>query len=100
MRMLMNVVIPEEPFNSLVRKGTAGETLQKIIGSIKPEAVYFTEQDGHRGALLVVNMNESSEIPALAEPFYLSFNATCHFRVAMTPEDLAKSGLDKIAKGL
>jgi hypothetical protein len=100
MLMLVDIVIPEEPFNSLVRKGTAGETIQKILASIKPEAVYFTEQDGHRGAILVVNMNDASAIPSIAEPFYLSFNAQCRFRIAMTPDDLAKSGLDKIAKSL
>ena len=100
MRMLLDVVIPEEPFNSLVRKGTAGETLQKILAAIKPEAVYVTEQDGHRGAVIVVHMNDASAIPSIAEPFYLAFNAQCHFRIAMTPDDLAKSALDKIAKGL
>ena len=98
MRMIVNVVIPEEPFNNLVRKGTAGETIQKIVAAIKPEAIYFTEQDGHRGAMMVVQMKDASDIPSIAEPFYLAFNAKCHFRVAMTPEDLAKSALDKIAK--
>jgi hypothetical protein len=98
MRMLMNVAIPNEPFNSMVRKGTAGATLQKILGSIKPQAAYFTEQDGQRGAVLVIDMKEASEIPIFAEPFYLSFNAKCEFRIAMTPEDLGRSGLDAIAK--
>ncbi len=98
MRMLVNVLIPAEPFNSLVRKGTAGETIQKILASIKPEAVYFTEQDGNRGALLVVDLKDPSAIPGIAEPFFLAFNAQCKFRIAMTPEELAKSDLDKIAK--
>jgi hypothetical protein len=43
-------------------------------------------------------MKEASEIPIFAEPFYLSFNAKCEFRIAMTPEDLGRSGLDAIAK--
>ncbi|MDP9172527.1 MAG: panthothenate synthetase [Planctomycetota bacterium] len=98
MRMLVNVLIPAEPFNSLVRKGTAGETIQKILASIKPETVYFTEQDGNRGALLVVDLKDPSAIPGIAEPFFLAFNAQCKFRIAMTPEELAKSDLDKIAK--
>jgi hypothetical protein len=96
--MLMNVVIPEEPFNGLVRKGTAGSTIQRILEKIKPQAAYFTEQDGHRGAVLVIDMKDPSEIPAFAEPFFLAFNARCSFRIAMTAEDLGKSGLDKIAK--
>jgi len=94
----MNVSIPCEPFNTLVRKGSAGKTIQKILEAIKPEAAYFTEQNGHRGALLIVDMKDSSAIPSLAEPWFLSFNADCNFRIAMTPEDLARSGLDRIAK--
>jgi hypothetical protein len=98
MLMLMNVEIPNEPFNSMARKGTAGSTIQKILAAIKPKSVYFTEQDGHRGAVLVIDMKEASEIPAFAEPWYLSFDAKIEFRIAMTPEDLGRSGLDAIAK--
>ncbi|HEX4123608.1 MAG TPA: hypothetical protein VHY37_02715 [Tepidisphaeraceae bacterium] len=98
MRMLMNVAIPNEPFNTMVRKGTAGMTLKKILEAIKPQAAYFTEQAGQRGAVLVIDMKDASEIPAFAEPWYLSFNATCEFRIAMTPEDLGRSGLDAVAK--
>ncbi len=98
MRMLMNVAIPNEPFNTMVRKGSAGATIQKILAAIKPQAAYFTEQDGQRGAVLVIDMKDASEIPAFAEPWFLSFSATCNFRIAMTPEDLGRSGLDAIAK--
>jgi len=98
MRMLMHVRFPLEPFNSAVRNGTAGEKIQRILESIKPEAVYFTEQNGHRGGTLVVNVKDYSEVPALAEPFFLTFNAEVEFRIAMTPEDLARSGLDALGK--
>ncbi|PYS63491.1 MAG: panthothenate synthetase [Acidobacteria bacterium] len=98
MRMVLTVVIPHEPFNSAVRNGTAGDTLKKILDDTKPEAVYFTEQDGHRGAILAINVDDSSQIPSLAEPWFLHFNADCKFRIAMTPEDLEKAGLAEIAK--
>jgi len=98
MRMLMHVRFPLEPFNSAVRNGTAGEQIQRILESIKPEAVYFTEQNGHRGGTLVVNLKDASEVPALAEPWFLTFNAEVEFRVAMTPEDLARSGIDALGK--
>jgi hypothetical protein len=96
--MLMHVRFPLEPFNSAVRNGTAGEKIQRILESVKPEAVYFTEQNGHRGGTLVVNVKDSSEVPALAEPFFLTFNAEVEFRIAMTPDDLARSGLDALGK--
>jgi hypothetical protein len=97
MRMLLNVRIPNEPFNSLVREGSAGELLNKILDECKPEAVYFTERDGARGAVAIVDVAAASDIPALAEPWFLAFDAECEFRIAMTPEDLRKSGLDKLA---
>ena len=49
MRMLLNVTIPNEPFNSLVRVGKASAILTRILEEIKPEATYFTEQHGTRG---------------------------------------------------
>lgn len=96
MRMLLNIRIPNEPFNTMVREGTAGAVIGKILEEIKPEAVYFTEQNGARGAVLAVNLDDASQIPALAEPFFLKFNADCEIRIAMLPEDLMKAGLETL----
>jgi hypothetical protein len=98
MRVLMNVRIPHEEFNAAVKDGSAGSKLNRILESIRPEAVYFTEQDGHRGAVIVVDMPDPSKIPALAEPWFLTFNADVQFRVAMTPEDLKMAGLEELGK--
>jgi hypothetical protein len=45
-------------------------------------------------------MKDSSEIPALAEPWFLAFNAKISFRPVMTPADLAKGspGIEKAVK--
>lgn len=98
MKMLLTVEIPHEPFNSLVRSGKAGEILGRILESIKPEMAYFTEQDGTRGAVLVVNVQTPSDVPRLAEPFFLHFQANCRFRIAMSPEDLQQAGLDELGR--
>jgi hypothetical protein len=98
MRMLLDVIFPHEPFNTLVRKGTAGATIGKILDAIKPESVYFTEQHGHRGAVMAVDLNDPSQIPALAEPWFLHFQADCKFRIAMTPDDLKRAGLEELGK--
>ena len=98
MRMLMNVTIPHEPFNSAVRDGTAGAKIQKILDAIKPEAVYFTEQNGHRGAVIIVDLPADKKVPALAEPWFLTFNADVQIRIAMTPDDLKHSGIDGMGK--
>jgi hypothetical protein len=98
MRMLVNVTLPQEPFNSAVRDGTAGLKIKRILAEIKPETVYFTEQHGKRGAMLVVNVVNASDVPALAEPWFLNFNAEVEFRIAMTPDDLARSDLGAMGK--
>ena len=96
--MLLTVEMPHEPFNSLVRKGKAGEILRRILEDIQPEAVYFTEQDGTRGAVLIIDVKEPSRVPSFAEPFFLNFNADCRFRIAMSQEDLAGAGLEELGK--
>jgi hypothetical protein len=98
MKMLLSVDFPLEPFNSLVRSGKAGEILGRILETIKPETAYFTEQDGKRGGIFVVNVQNPSDVPVLAEPFFLKFNASCKFRVLMSPEELQKANLGDLGK--
>lgn len=98
MRMLLDISIPHEPFNSLVRQGVVGKKIADILDAIKPEAIYFSEHEGKRGAIAVVEMADASKMPSLAEPWFLTFNADVQFRVAMTPDDLKKGGLDALGK--
>jgi hypothetical protein len=98
MRVLMLLQFPIEPFNTAVKNGTVGAKMRQILDATKPEAAYFTERDGHRGGILVVNMDKASDIPRLAEPWFLSFNAEVEIRIAMTPEDLAHADLDALGK--
>jgi hypothetical protein len=46
----------------------------------------------------IIDVNDPSQIPSFAEPFYLTFNADCEFRIAMSPEDLRNAGLDELGK--
>ena len=96
--MLLTVRIPHEPFNTAVRKGTAGATIRRILEEIRPEAAYFTEQNGTRGGILVINVENPSQIPSFAEPWFLNFNADCEFRIVMSPEDLKEAGLEALGK--
>ncbi|MGB5667842.1 MAG: panthothenate synthetase [Maribacter sp.] len=98
MKMLVNVTCPIEPFNSMVRNGTAGDIIGRVIDDIKPESIYFTEVNGNRGAIMVVEISDPSAIPSISEPWFLNFKATCEFRIAMTPDDLMRSNLSKLAE--
>jgi hypothetical protein len=98
MCMLLHVTIPHEPFNTLVREKKAGPIIGRILQELKPEAVYFTEENGTRGAVLVIDVAEPSRIPSFAEPFFLNFNADCRFRLVMSPEELERAGLDALGE--
>ena len=98
MRMLLHAKFPHEPFNTMVRKGTVGATMQKILEAAKPEAVYFSEFDGRRGAILIVEVADATKVPGFAEPWFLAFNADVSFHIVMSPDDLMKSVIDAIGK--
>ena len=93
MRMLLRVSIPVEAGNAAAKTGTLGSTVERILKDLKPEAAYFFADDnGNRSGSIVFDMKDSSEIPAAAEPWFLSFNAKVSFRPVMSPEDLGKAG--------
>jgi hypothetical protein len=98
MRMLLHVRIPNEEFNAAVREGNAERKMKQILEETKAEAVYFTEYDGRRGAILIININDPSEVPKFAEPWFLTFNADVQFHIAMTPEELGRAGLEELGK--
>ncbi len=89
MRMIVDFEMPMEPFNSLVRDGTAGKIIQRIMEDLKPEAAYFSERHGKRGGILILDVASPSDVPRIAE---------VQFRVCMTPEDLASAGLDELGR--
>ena len=92
MRMLLRVSIPAETGNAAVKAGTLGSTIEKILAELKPEAAYFMSDDsGNRSGSIVFDMTDSSQIPAVAEPWFLAFNAKVSFRPVMNPQDLAKA---------
>jgi hypothetical protein len=98
MRMMMHVQCPIEPFNSMVRNGTAGSKMMKILDDLKPEAAYFGSQGGKRGGILIVDVAKPSDIPRLAEPWFLNFNAEVDFKAVMSPEDLVEADLLTLGK--
>jgi len=93
MRMLLRVSIPVEAGNAAAKAGTLGSTVEKIVADLKPEAAYFFNDDnGNRSGSIVFDLKDSSQIPAVAEPWYLAFNAKVSFRPVMNPQDLAAAG--------
>jgi hypothetical protein len=96
--MLLQVRIPHKEFNAAVRDGTVGQKLNLILEETQPQAVYFTESNGQRGAIMIVDLEDPSKVPAFAEPWFLTFSADVEFHVVMTPDDLRRAGLDALGK--
>jgi len=93
MRMLLRVSIPVDAGNAAAKAGTLGSTVERILSELKPEAAYFfAGDDGQRSGSIVFDMKDSSEIPAIAEPWFLAFNAKISLRPVMNPQDLATAG--------
>ena len=89
MRVMMKVSIPVDTGNAAARSGALGTTVQRILDGMKAEAAYFTEDGGQRTGYIFFDMKDSSELPRVAEPWFLAFNASLTVRPAMTPQDLA-----------
>ena len=93
MRMLLRVSIPVEAGNEAAKNGTLGSTVERILGDLKPEAAYFfADDDGQRSCSIVFDMKDTSQIPAIVEPWFLAFKAKVSLRPVMNPQDLATAG--------
>ena len=92
MRVLLKVEFPVEAGNVAAKGGTLGKTIQSILDEQKPEAAYFLASNGKRAGLMFLELNDASQIPALAEPWFLALNASIEIQPVMTPEDLLKAG--------
>jgi len=92
MRFLLKVIMDVEAGNRLAKAGKLGTTIQSILADLKPEAAYFTDTNGQRSGLLFLEMKDASQIPAIAEPWFLALNASIEIHPVMVPGDLAKAG--------
>lgn len=92
MRFLVKVSVPNEKGNALIKDGSLGHKIGAILQEQHPEAAYFTEMDGQRTGLIFVNIEDTSEIVRIAEPWWLTFGGSVEWHPAMDSEDLMKSG--------
>ena len=97
MRMMLKVTIPVEAGNKAIADGSLPKTMQSAIQNLKPEAAYFVAENGLRTAMFFFNMEDSSQIPVIAEPFFMDMNAALTLVPVMNADEL-KKGLEQVAK--
>jgi hypothetical protein len=92
MRMMVQVTIPVEAGNAAIKDGSLMKTIQSALADLKAEAAYFGAVDGQRNGFIVFDLKDTSEIPGIAERFFLAFNAKVSFIPVMNAQDLAAAG--------
>ncbi len=92
MRCLMKVAIPVGTGNAAINDGSLGKTIESILADLKPEAAYFIAENGKRAGFIFFDLKDTSQIPAVAEPWFLAFDAHVELQPAMSLEDLKNAG--------
>jgi len=90
MRFLVKVSFPVEAGNAAAKKN-GFKVIQKILKEQNPEAAYFIADGGRRTGILIINMQDESDLPRIAEPWFLALNASIEATPAMIPADLQKA---------
>ena len=96
MRMLMTVQMEVEAANRAIRDGSWAQTMERVMTDLQPEAAYFTTRDGKRTGYVVFDLKEPSDMPAIAEPFFMGVGASVDMSPCMTVADV-QVGLEKAA---
>ena len=91
MRFMFKISFPVEAGNEAAKKD-GFKVIQNILQQQDPEAAYFAAQDGKRTGILILNLKDASQIPAIAEPWFLALKAAIEVTPVMVPEDLQKAG--------
>lgn len=97
MRVLLKVGMDTAKSNDAVRNGTLGKLMQESMEQIKPEAAYFTAEEGKRTAYLVFDMQDASLMPVISEPFFQNLDAEVSYTPLMNFEDVQK-GLSQLGR--
>ncbi|KUJ70981.1 hypothetical protein ACZ90_01400 [Streptomyces albus subsp. albus] len=90
MRTLLTIRMNTQSANEAIRNGSLAQTLQQTMEKLNPEAAYFTTVGGRRTALFVFDMAESSQMPAIAEEFFMELDADITYQPVMNYDDLQK----------
>ena len=59
-----------------MKDGAAGPKMNRILEAIKPEAAYFTDHHGQRGADLIVDLPDAADVVAARRACLLNFTLT------------------------
>jgi len=88
--ILLRVSFPVEAGNASAKKD-GFKAIQAILQQQRPEAAYFLTEHGKRTGLLILNLEDASQVAEFAEPWFLALNAEAYWSPVMVPSDLQKA---------
>ena len=94
MRMMLKIKIPVEHGNRAAKDGTMVRAFDSLKKKLKPEAVYFSTDDGMRCAYVIYDIKESYQFLEIHEPLFASMGALIYDAPALTWEDMARGWAD------
>lgn len=95
MRVLLKANLDTEKGNDAIRSGKLPQVIQELMERIKPEAAYFTTENGCRTMLLFFDLEEPAQMPVIAEPLFFELGAKVDYTPVMNAEDVRK-GLSQL----
>lgn len=98
MRMLMTVEMDTEASSRAIKDGSLPKLMESALEQLHPEAAYFTTREGHRTAYIVFDLQETSQMVQIAEPFFAGVAAKIDWSPVMNPQDL-QEGLSRLPQG-
>jgi hypothetical protein len=97
MRMMLKVSIPVESGNKSIADGTLPKTVMDFLAKFKPEAAYFVAEAGKRTGYFFFELADATDIPSVAESFFMNLNAAIELTPAMNAADM-REGIEKAMK--
>lgn len=95
MRMMFRARLDTPAANEAFRKGRLPKIMEEAAERLQPEAAYFCPTEGGRSCIFVFDMQDSSQMPVIAESFFQELGAEVEFTPVMNREDLRK-GLQEL----
>ncbi len=91
MRMMLRAVVYTEAGNQALRNGSMLKVIEQMMQQLNPEAAYFVgSEDGQRSCVVVFDMSDPSQLPAISEPLFQIGRARVTVSPCMNLDDVQK----------
>ena len=91
MRVILRAMIPTIAGNKMVKDPNLLKTIEDFTKKFNCEVAYFTEVNGNRTMVFILDLPSSVMIQAIVEPLFQEFDANVEIHPAMNLDDLKKA---------